>query len=83
MQRTELVPSLELSERDCHRLKAVFRKDFGNASGSRRNEKIVVSYVAGVNGYGVEAFYVKFTEASIKSGTADYFVSFETEFFYF
>ena len=50
MQGTEGVPYLELSERDCHRLKAVFRKEDGNASGSRQDEGPVVLYVAGVNG---------------------------------
>ena len=50
MRRTERVPSLELTERNCHRLKAVFRKCVGNASGSRQGEAAVVLYVAGVNG---------------------------------
>ena len=29
---------LELSERSCHRLKAAFREDVWNASGSRQDE---------------------------------------------
>lgn len=50
MQGTEGVLFLELSERDCHRLQAVFRKEGRNASGSRQDERTVVLYVAGVNG---------------------------------
>lgn len=50
MRRSERVPSPELSERNCHRLKAVFRKRVGNASGSRQGEAAVALYVAGVNG---------------------------------
>lgn len=38
MQRTEKVPTLELAERDHHRLKVIFREDAGNASGSRQGE---------------------------------------------
>lgn len=68
MRRTERVPSLELTERNCHRLKAVFRKCVGNASGSRQGEAAVVLNVAGVNGRLRESIL---KDTLSKSGTAD------------
>lgn len=55
-------------ERNCHRLKAVFRKCVGNASGSRQGESTVVLYVAGVNGRLRESIL---KDTLSKSGTAD------------